>query len=205
MKILAVANQKGGSGSSTTTLNLAVAAERAGLRVILIDTDKQQSLTKWAERREAETPEFAFIDSDTSLEASLKGALKLGFDLALVDTPGADSAAVNEAIRLADLVLIPARPTIMDLEAVQSTVNAAHKLGKPMAFVVTQSPIQNSRANHARTAFEAIGMVAPVVIHYRVAYQDSAMSGLGVIEYEPDGKAAREISTLWKWLWQKLK
>lgn len=45
MKVLAVANQKGGVGKSTLTVHLAYAALEAGLRVLLVDMDKQGSLS----------------------------------------------------------------------------------------------------------------------------------------------------------------
>lgn len=45
MRVLAVANQKGGVGKSTLTAHLAYAAIEAGLRVLLVDFDKQGSLS----------------------------------------------------------------------------------------------------------------------------------------------------------------
>jgi chromosome partitioning protein len=45
MRVLAVANQKGGVGKSTLTVHLAYAALEAGLRVLLVDMDKQGSLS----------------------------------------------------------------------------------------------------------------------------------------------------------------
>jgi len=45
MKILSIANQKGGVGKSTLSVHIAYAAMEAGMRVLLVDMDKQASMS----------------------------------------------------------------------------------------------------------------------------------------------------------------
>ena len=49
-----------------------------------------------------------------------------------------------------------------------------------------------------------LGMVAPVLIVSRNTHQDAYGAGLGVTEFEPEGKAAHEVRELWRWLESRL-
>ena len=75
MKIVAIASQKGGSGKTTLTRNIAVAGAACRYNTVLLDTDPQGSLTDWWNRREQETPPLVRQEGEVmSLLAQLKGA-----------------------------------------------------------------------------------------------------------------------------------
>src|SRR3954464_3696018 len=111
MHVVAVTSQKGGSGKTTLAGHLAVQAERVGAGpVALIDTDPQGSLAEWWNVRAAETPVFAQSTVSTLSEDVLR-LRGLGVKLLVIDTPPAIEATIGEVVRVADLVLIPARPS----------------------------------------------------------------------------------------------
>jgi len=203
MRVITLVTQKGGSGKSTLAFCCGVRAEEMGKRVLLLDMDPQATTELWYQDREAERPRLARI-SPGDLDQALKGALQEGFDYVLIDTPGRDEPATAAAIRASDFCIIPCRPTPGDMKATPATVGTIKRLGKPAAFVLTQTPPRGSRIIEADKGLGILGMVAPVRIVQRSAYQDAQGMGLGVTEYEPDGKAAAEIKELWSWIVRKM-
>ena len=106
MKILVLASQKGGAGKTTLAAHLAIEAERGGAGpVVLIDTDPQGSLSAWWNSREADTPALASANLN-ELPAKLDALASAGFNLAVIDTPPAITAAIRDVVKLADLSLI---------------------------------------------------------------------------------------------------
>ncbi len=204
MKTLVIASQKGGAGKSTIAAHLAVAAELAGAGpVVLIDTDPQGSLSAWWNSRAAETPALA-PTSLSELPAKLAALQAAGVKLAVVDTPPAITEAIRDVVRLADLVLIPTRPSPHDLRAVGQTVDIAADQVKPFAFCVTQAKPTARLTVQAVAALSAHGVVSPAVIHDRVDYAASMIDGRTVIETDPKGRSANEIRELLKFVQARL-
>jgi len=203
MRVLSFITQKGGSGKTTLAINCAVEAERQGKRVLLLDMDPQGSAEAWYLDREQETPALARI-SARELEPALAAARQRGFDHILIDTPGRDDAATATAVRASDFIIIPCRPTPGDMKATPPTIATVRRLDKQACFVLTQTPPRGGRIREAETGLSMLGMVSPVRIVLRTAYQDAQGAGLGVSEYEPNGKAAGEISALWAWITRKM-
>jgi chromosome partitioning protein len=202
MTIFSFVTQKGGSGKTTLAINCAVAAMAAKKRVLILDMDEQATAEHWYQDREAEEPLLVRVKS-TELDKALEGAKEQKFDVIFIDTPGRDSAATAAAIRAADFCVIPCRPTPADMKATPATVETIRRLGKPAAFVLMQTPPRSYRIREASNGLSVLGMVAPVHIVLRNDYQDAQGAGLGVIEYQPESKAAEEIKALWDWLIKK--
>jgi chromosome partitioning protein len=201
MKTIAIQSQKGGSGKTTTAVNLAVAAEQAGQRDVVIDLDPQASAAGWKDTRPGDTPVVVSV-APARLALALEAAKDGGADLALIDTaPHAESAALAAA-KAADLILIPCRPGILDLRAIGTTADVAKIAGKPAFVVLNAMPPGASRLlADARAAVAVHGLdVAPVVMEQRAAFGHALTAGQTAQEYEPNGRAAEEIAELYGWL-----
>jgi len=201
MKIIAIVSQKGGSGKTTIAVHLAVCAELAGKTAAIIDLDPQASALEWFTRREAETPEVITATPE-QLPALLKQAQKNGADFAIIDTaPHSDRAAVVAA-ELADVVLIPCRPSAFDVAAIGTTLGLL-KLNKTLdraAILLNAAPSRGAMTDAAEAGLAEIVPVVPVRMHHRAAYSHAINGGHSVEEYDPHGKAAEEIRALYKWI-----
>jgi chromosome partitioning protein len=210
MQTIVLATQKGGSGKSTLAIGLALAAIQAGHTVRLIETDSQGTLSNWQSRRPYAEPivEPVYVAGD--VEQRLQTLDRDGVTLAIVDTSGGLSAATTSAIRHADLCLIPARPSVADIEASTSTLSVIRAWNKPFAFVLNQTPIRGQRVSDAadalghKAARELDEVLARPFIVMRNDHQDALSAGLAVTEYAPASKSAEEINGLWQWVEAKL-
>jgi chromosome partitioning protein len=203
MRVISFVTQKGGAGKTTLAVNCAVAADRAGKKTIILDLDEQSSAEAWYQQRDAETPRLVKIGA-WKLPEAMAAAKSGGYDLVIIDTPGRDEPAVNAAIRAADFVIIPCRPTPVDLKATPPTAATVARLEKPAVFILSQTPPRGERVREAEAALATLGVVCPVRIVARAAYQDAHGAGLGVLEFDPEGKAAAEIAELWHWMTKKM-
>ena len=205
MHTIVLATQKGGSGKSTLAIGLALAAKAAGHNVRLIDTDPQGTLANWQARRGTAEPMVETIYNVGRIESRVEALARGGVTLVIIDTASGVSAVTAAAIRCADLCLIPARPSIADIEASAATLKAVRAWQKPFAFVLNQTPVRGRRIDDATHALggenprETDELIAQPLIATRNDHQDALASGLAVSEYAPGGKSATEIASLWKW------
>ncbi len=204
MRVLAMASQKGGSGKTTLSGHLAVQAQLAGAGpVVLIDIDPQGSLADWWNEREADLPAFA-TTTISRLVGDLEMLRQQGFKLAVIDTPPAITMAIQSVIAVAELIVIPTRPSPHDLRAVGATVDLCDRAGKPLIFVVNGATPKAKITHEAAVALSQHGTVAPIMMHHRTDYAASMIDGRTVMEVDPNGRSAREVIDLWAYISDRL-
>lgn len=199
MKTIMFSSQKGGVGKSYLSYSLSVATARAGKRVLLLDMDKQGSVRQlWSERPEhlaapnmldaAPTPE--------QLPELLKNATA-HYDLCVVDTEGSQQTWIDNAMRLADLVVIPAGLNGMDLRAIDATQHYASVNKIPFVFVINKGEANPARAEDVRLLLQKYGKVLPTVIKQRVPHARSTDGGESPLD-GPKSPARSELEAFAK-------
>lgn len=200
MIVIAVLNQKGGSGKTTIATHLARALQLDGSDVVLIDSDPQGSARDWAAVRDDQPLPVVGIDRPT-IERDLKA---LGHkDFVVIDgAPQAADLAVS-AIKAANFVLIPVQPSPYDIWATADLVDLVKSRieltdGKLKAAFVVSRAIKGTKIG-AEIVDALNGYDLPVLdarITQRVSYPSTAASGTTVLDTEPDGDAAKECRAL---------
>jgi chromosome partitioning protein len=196
MRSIAIVSQKGGSGKSTLSVHLAVAALRAGQKVAIIDTDPQGSAAAWGGTREAEDPPVVAIAAG-ELTSALAEARSEAFDVVIIDTAPRASASLANIVQAADFALIPIRPSAFDVATAEQTQRIAIAAGTPFAFVLNECPARAPEIAESRTVLAQLGPVLDVTIGERRIYGRALQTGLAVQEFDPTSDAAREISLAW--------
>lgn len=212
MKTLGLCAQKGGAGKTTIAIHMAVIAESLGMSVAIVDTDPQRSALKWWQRRSTHYPLLAEASPD-ELPDIQATARKDGLELLIVDTAPAHGPDVAAIARASDLVLVPARPSILDLDAIGSTVDILVATQARGAIVLNACPSahgetddqgqpgESATTTEARAALaDSPVPVTPMSLSQRAAFTHALNDGRAVTEFEPDGKASYEITALWNWV-----
>lgn len=202
MRKLAVVSRKGGTGKTTVSVNLSMAAFAAGRKVVLADIDGQRSSLQWAKSRTAPGPEVVQTSAGGLYQQMLTRE-RSGVDLMVLDTPGAFDDGVLQAINLSDMCLLVTRPNFLDIASLLTTAEAVRRLGKPAVVVLNQAPprrngVETPAVNRAVEALRFTGLpIAAVGLRARAGYQAAMQRGLAAFEWEPDSSAATEVRRLW--------
>lgn len=201
MKVVAVLNQKGGSGKTTIATHLARALQLDGADVLLVDSDPQGSARDWAAVREDQPLTVVGIDRPT-IDRDVK-SIASRVDFVVVDgAPQAADLAVS-ATKAADLVLIPVQPSPYDIWATSDLVDLVKQRievtdGKLQAAFVVSRAIKGTRIGGEVTEALA-GYELPVLesrVTQRVIYPGTAAVGKTALDEDPNGAAAAEIRAL---------
>jgi len=198
--ILSLVNRKGGVGKTTLAVNIAGALARRGRRVLVMDLDPQGSASHWyglSKTHEFEVRHYPKPDIPEFL-----GALRREFDHVILDSPPSVGELTRSALVRADLALIPVGPSPLDIWSSRDTVAMVKEAGEVNPHLAARLLIarmipRTILAREARDALGSLGIpVFETAISQRVAYVESIIAGLSVLEYAPQSEAASEISRL---------
>ncbi|HEY1364591.1 MAG TPA: ParA family protein [Xanthobacteraceae bacterium] len=201
MNVITLASRKGGAGKSTLTAHLAACAHAAGRRCLVIDADPQGSVTLWHSLRASGEPPLQ--SAARGIDRAVAFAAIESYEWVFIDTAPTMWVVVQEAIRAATLVVIPARPGFFDLNAVRETVATARERIKPYCVVLNAAPAKRDEKEapvmaQARAFLER--QQIPVwsgQISQRAGLALTLAAGRSACEIEPHSAAAAEIAGLW--------
>lgn len=209
MKIISVVSQKGGAGKSTLSQALATHADVIGKNVLIIDLDPQSTSAYWYERRLERGKETPVVEAAQVIQLPrlIKSAKDNDADLIIIDTAPHSNNDTLKAVAVSDIVLIPCRASMPDIDAIENSIEIA-RLQKKNPKVVINSIHPNAPmmfAEISQTISESYNVdVLPIFIPQRSEYVHSATTGQTPVETEPDGKAACEIKALYDLLMDNL-
>lgn len=200
MKVIAVLNQKGGSGKTTIATHIARALQRKGFSVLLVDSDPQGSARDWAAVKEDNPLTVIGIDRPT-IERDLKSIVAKDF-VVIDGAPQAADLAIS-AIKAANFILIPVQPSPYDIWATSDLVDLVKQRieltdgALKAAFVVSRA-IKGTKIG-IEISEALLGYDLPVLetkITQRVIYPTTAANGITVLDVDQTNDATKEIEAL---------
>ncbi|HZZ87700.1 MAG TPA: ParA family protein [Caulobacteraceae bacterium] len=205
MRTIAVIARKGGSGKTTLSLHLAIAAHLRGLRTLVADADPQRSSSTVLRGRTGNGPNF-IQTSGAQLCDVQRIAVRRKMDAMLIDTPAGAEEDLSHAIVLADLSVLVIRPTFLDFAAALETAETLRAMRRPGIIVLNQAPVAREGlepplVRKAQAAVQLMRLpLAPAMLRARTAYQQAMETGRSTEETAPDGQAALEVAQLWRYV-----
>jgi chromosome partitioning protein len=201
--VIAVLNSKGGVGKTTIATNLAACFAVDGRDVLLVDADPQASALEWKASRPEEAAALQIIGLPAdNLHQEIK-RLRNKYELLIIDGGGRITKTARAAALAADLVLIPTLPSKYDIAATQDfftqVLAEVTSLKEEVRAVILLNQVQAGTSISQAAHEQLTALQHPLLdtlLHLYVAYKESAAMGLSVVEYEPKGRAAQEMTEL---------
>ena len=204
--LILVGGEKGGTGKSCLTQNLAVVLHKLEPSLLLIDCDPQKTTSDWIQERNNNSivPHIQCVQMYGNILQDLEKA-KEKYKIILIDCGGQDSKAFRSSLIACTHALFPIRPKRRDLKTLghlEELIEEAKITNQfiKYAMVINQAPSlpsQHQRIIDAKDICKDWGLAClDTVIFYRNIYDDSEEKGLSVVELGKDTKAVSEIHSL---------
>ena len=194
MKLVAVTNQKGGAGKTTTTMNLAaIAAENS--RVLVVDVDPQRSTTWWASTADESLPFDFAADTDATNLSRLRA---LPFDVIFVDTPGnlTDSKILESVLAVADFAIIPTEPEALCIPPMVRTIRTlVEPSGTPYRVLLSKIDMRvPGQLEDAEALIDSMNLPRfnRPIRKYKI-HADAPIEGKVVTQYQESRQTAKAI------------
>ena len=199
--IIVVANQKGGCGKTTTSMNLAGVFAQRGMEVLLVDADPQGSAMKWRGLSQGAFPVGVIALPMPVLDQELPRLAKK-YDLVLVDSPPGMETITRSALVVADLAIVPLQPSPLDLWSgteIVSLIRRAEQLNRGLVTrLLLNRKIQGTRLS--RESVDALQEfpypLFETAIYQRIALAEAVTAGKTIVDFFPDGPSAGEYKAL---------
>ncbi len=204
MRRIVLVQQKGGASKSTLCVHLAVAAQQAGRKTAIIDTDPQGSASAvWGAARGDTAPPVAAVIA-AEMRDALEAAEADGYQVVFIDTAPHTAPAIEMVARNVDFAIVPVQPSILDVAATQRTLALLRAARVPSVAILTRAPPRPDEETIETTkALAALGLpMLKTWMGERKVYRRALTQGQAVAEFDPGSKAASEITAIWRELEQ---
>ena len=200
-KIISLSNQKGGSGKTTLSANLAVLWSNSQYKVAVIDADNQKSLTNWIDERkkyygESDIGLDIYSYDSNSILQDLKN-IKRKYDFIIIDSPPSITYDTIQIIRSSDFVYVPVQPSPIDLMATIPFLNLASKERKKTTIILNRvmPRVKITDAMVLRLRY-AGAKIARSRVSGKVIFAETFTKGRGVVDISINSDVSKEIIKL---------
>lgn len=196
-KAIALLQQKGGSGKTTTSVNLAGGLRELGYTVVIADMDKDKP-DAWSWTIKSDTMKDMAQQIDEKQAREQLSALKAQCDFVIIDTPPNFQTAALKAALLADLVVIPAAPSGMDLSGLMEAKDLALTAGRPYRLLANRVSKNTTMSKSLLNVLDEDGHAFEVAIPQSVKFVEAEAAGMYIGEYAPESDAHIQVRRLAK-------